>query len=436
MTVFRAGLRSDTGQVRSTNQDLGVIGTSAFAVADGMGGHVAGEVASRMAIDSFSTQPIDPLGDLLDRVQDANHSIYERSTTESELRGMGTTLCAVALVRTGGIEQLVVANVGDSRVYVLEHNQLRQITRDHSFVEDLVAAGEISPEEARNHPNRNILTRALGIEATVDIDTWELYPFAGDRYLLCSDGLFNEVDDPTIAEALRTIEDPQEAADVLVRLANERGGHDNITVMVVDVVEGVTPIAEEEPEAEPETGGWLGDEAIPELDDTVPRQPIDHPEPLVVKQPKGPRPARFTWRVAAFLVVLIAVASASAVSIGLYARSGYTVTLQNNEVIAQKGRPGGLLWFRPTFEKSYHLTSDRVPAKDVPRLRDGQHYGTLAAADQYVTRLKQQRDEQSPPPTPTSPATTTPPPPPTTTALTATAPPTTATPTTRPGSVP
>jgi len=427
MAVFRAGLRSDTGQVRSNNQDLGVIGTSAFAVADGMGGHVAGEVASRMAIESFSASPIETLGDLLDRVNDANRSIYERSRTDGQLRGMGTTLCAVALVRAGGSEQLVVANVGDSRVYVLEHNQLRQITRDHSFVEDLVAAGEISPEEARHHPNRNILTRALGIEATVEIDTWELYPFAGDRYLLCSDGLFNEVDDPTIAEALRTIEDPQEAADVLVRLANERGGHDNITVMVLDVVEGASTVSDE-PEAEPEAGGWLGDEAIPELDDTIPRapiEPIDHPEPVVVKQPKGPRPARFTWRVAAFLVLLLLVIAAVALSIGLYARSGYTVTVQNNEVIAQKGRPGGLLWFQPTFAKSYHLTTDQVPAKDLPRLRDGQHYGTLAAADRYVALLQEQRNEQNPPPTTAVAPTTTP------TTIPTTVAPTTVSPTTK-----
>ena len=180
-------------------------------------------------------------------------------------------------------------NVGDSRVYVLQDGALIQVSEDHSLVESMVRQGTITPEQAKVHPQRNILTRALGIDGEVGVDSWEVAPFSGDRYLLCSDGLFNEVTDDRIAEMLAETEDPQEAAEILVRMANEGGGRDNITVVIVDVVEGLDPSEAEEPEEDvvglegfdPNTtaaitpiGDWV--------EDTLPPEPSEHdlPPPL------------------------------------------------------------------------------------------------------------------------------------------------------------
>ena len=149
---------------------------------------------------------------------------------------MGTTLCALALVQGDGYEALGVVNVGDSRLYILKEGELEQITEDHSLVATLERQGRLTRAEAAVHPQRNIVTRALGIDSKVMVDSWEIAPVSGDRYLLCSDGLFNEIDDNRIAATLRKLADPTEAANELVRLANEAGGRDNITCVVVDVL--------------------------------------------------------------------------------------------------------------------------------------------------------------------------------------------------------
>ncbi|MGE3324989.1 MAG: protein phosphatase 2C domain-containing protein, partial [Acidimicrobiia bacterium] len=164
MPELRAGYRTDTGRVRVVNQDNFIAVRSLFAVADGMGGHAGGEVASRIAVEAVGSASLATVGDLIEAVQLANAEIYHQSVTNNELHGMGTTFCGLALLRDGDHEEMVVVNVGDSRVYVLQDGKLLQITRDHSFVEDLVAAGEITHEEARHHPRRHIVTRVLGIE--------------------------------------------------------------------------------------------------------------------------------------------------------------------------------------------------------------------------------------------------------------------------------
>jgi hypothetical protein len=155
---------------------------------------------------------------------------------------MGTTLTAVAVMAAPDITtRLVVVNVGDSRTYVRRSGRLRRVTVDHSYVQELVSTGHITEMEARNHPRRNIVTRALGIEPSVKVDTWVLPLVRGDRYVLCSDGLVDEVDDDEINSVLATVADPQEAAEALVLLANHHGGRDNTTVVVVDVLEGDEP---------------------------------------------------------------------------------------------------------------------------------------------------------------------------------------------------
>ncbi|MDA8070497.1 MAG: Stp1/IreP family PP2C-type Ser/Thr phosphatase [Actinomycetota bacterium] len=238
MTVIRSGSASDVGRVRSMNEDRLLESVALFAVADGMGGHAGGEVASDLAIGAlqraFTAEPSER--GLIEAVRRANQAVWERSLEDPQVRGMGTTITAAALVPTGAGDRLVVVNVGDSRAYRFAAGDLRQMTRDHSVAEELVARGELSEAEAAVHPQRHILTRALGIGPEVEVDAWELSPGPGERFVLCSDGLTNEVGDDQIAEVLRRVREPRKAADALVRLANEHGGSDNITVVVVDVV--------------------------------------------------------------------------------------------------------------------------------------------------------------------------------------------------------
>ena len=238
MTLLRSGSATDTGLVRSVNQDLAVETGTLFAVADGMGGHAGGEVAARLAVDTltvaFGARPTG--AGLSEAVNEANRVVFEGSLDNPELRGMGTTLTAAALVNEDGRDVIALVNVGDSRSYRFHDGELSQITVDHSLAEEMVRSGEISESEAAVHPHRHILTRALGVADDVTVDLWRIQPTRGDRFLLCSDGLTNELDAPQIAEVLSTVPDPQVAADLLVRAARTHGGSDNITVVVIDVV--------------------------------------------------------------------------------------------------------------------------------------------------------------------------------------------------------
>ncbi|MEQ8717960.1 MAG: Stp1/IreP family PP2C-type Ser/Thr phosphatase [Acidimicrobiales bacterium] len=237
MTAFRWGSGTDVGHVRSVNQDNLVVAAGFFAVADGMGGHRGGEVASLIAVEALveslgETRRVD---DYVTAVRAANEAILQRASEDPDLYGMGTTLCTLGLVDVDGVEQLAVTNVGDSRVYRYVDDHLAQVTLDHSLVEDLLRQGRLSPEEARDHPQRNVLTRALGVSHEVEVDTFLLPVIHGDRFMLCSDGLFNEVSEPDIAATLGTVDDPEVAAQDLIDAANRAGSRDNITVVIVDV---------------------------------------------------------------------------------------------------------------------------------------------------------------------------------------------------------
>ena len=230
------GAASAVGRVRAINQDDFGAGDDLFVLADGMGGHRGGEVASAEAVagvlGSFDERTRAGLARAVDR---ANQAVFGRAAGDVDLFGMGTTLCALALARSEGGDVLAVANVGDSRVYRYGDGRLTQVSDDHSLVADLVRAGDLTEEEAARHPQRNILTRALGIESALSVDTWELPIQADDRYLLCSDGLFNEIDDDRIAALLAGHDNPELTAATLVRAAVDAGGHDNVTALVVDV---------------------------------------------------------------------------------------------------------------------------------------------------------------------------------------------------------
>ncbi|MBA2610041.1 MAG: Stp1/IreP family PP2C-type Ser/Thr phosphatase, partial [Actinobacteria bacterium] len=240
MTSLRTGAITDVGRVRTNNEDQLLVTEALFAVADGMGGHAAGEVAAQVAIDTLREAFAEnaTAEGLIDAVRTANAKVIERAEADPETRGMGTTVCAAALVPDDdGNDTVVIVNVGDSRAYLLRDGELSQITEDHSVADELKRAGQMTEEQAAVDRRRHVLTRVLGMDATVTPDRFDLDPFRGDRILLASDGLTNEVPDAEIASILRRIDDPGEAVRELARVAKNNGGADNITVIVIDVAD-------------------------------------------------------------------------------------------------------------------------------------------------------------------------------------------------------
>ena len=241
MSKLLVGSATDVGLVRSNNQDQLLVAAGLYAVADGMGGHAAGEVASATAIRAlqaaFEASDEHSAESLESAAKAANRAVWEKARTNRGMLGMGTTLVAVAVVENeDGNSGLAVAHIGDSRLYQFRDQGLDQLTVDHSLVQELVDDGQISPAQAAVHPQRHVLTRALGVEPSVDVDVIPITPALGDRYVLCSDGLPREASDDQIAAVLARFADPTEAAKELVVLANSRGGSDNITVVVIDVL--------------------------------------------------------------------------------------------------------------------------------------------------------------------------------------------------------
>ncbi len=230
---IEAGVATHVGQVRTGNEDAYLLEPPLYAVADGMGGHRGGEVASQLALTTIAESFRKGAAPFADQVRAANRAVFERSGADRAVAGMGTTLTA-AVIR-GEVAHLV--HVGDSRAYLLRAGSLRQLTDDHTLVNRMVKAGEITPEEAEVHPHRNVLVRALGTEADVPLDERDVGLLDGDRLLLCSDGLTGMISEDQIQAILTSTEGaPQEAADRLVLAANRAGGVDNITVVVLDVL--------------------------------------------------------------------------------------------------------------------------------------------------------------------------------------------------------
>lgn len=227
------GSRTDIGYVRDHNEDSLTIIPPLFAVADGMGGHEAGEIASEITVNTLAElapSHLDAEG-LTAAVEAANYNVMKAPRQGIGRDGMGTTLTAAMLEG----ERLLIAQVGDSRAYLLHKGHLQQITRDHSLMADLIEAGQITPEEARVHPNRSVITRAIGSDIHMRPDIYELNVDAGDRILLCSDGLSSMISNNAIESIMRRQSDAQHCADELVTAALENGGADNVTVVVADV---------------------------------------------------------------------------------------------------------------------------------------------------------------------------------------------------------
>jgi serine/threonine protein phosphatase PrpC len=259
--IGRAAWLTDTGRRRMRNEDAYVFEPPLFAIADGMGGARAGEIAAGIAAAALR----DGRGEASDEasleavIAEANRRVWERSVADPSTAGMGTTV-TVALVDAPG-EQIVFGHVGDSRAYRLRGDELEQITTDHSLVAELVESGVLTPEEAERHPQRSAITRAVGTEQAIEVDVFTVPAEHGDVVLLCSDGLTDMLSEEDIAEALLEAgRDPEEAARKLVAAANAQGGEDNITVVLFELVEGEPELVEEPPAADELTQAIPGDD--------------------------------------------------------------------------------------------------------------------------------------------------------------------------------
>jgi protein phosphatase len=234
---------TDTGRQRRANEDALLARAPLFVVADGMGGAQAGEVASRLAVESFRrglpNGGGDPERNLDALIQEANARIYELSQSNAEQAGMGTTLTALYV----GEDDVSLAHVGDSRAYCLRDGQLIRLTDDHSLVDELIRQGRLTPDEAQDHPQRSVITRALGPEPTVEVDTFTHRARAGDVYLVCSDGLTTMVAEDEVAAILSSRRALRDAGEALLNAANAAGGRDNITVILFRLEEVGTPAA-------------------------------------------------------------------------------------------------------------------------------------------------------------------------------------------------
>ena len=340
---IRWGAATSSGMVRTNNEDAYLADDEVFVIADGLGGHQAGEVASAIATTTLGERLRNGArssGVVVAAAIEANATIFQAAYSNPDQRGMGTTVTAIVRLRTDppatapaseavaepgepsdptaelSIDstakptdspasladddnaRLVIVNVGDSRIYVARQGQLRRVTIDHSYVQELLATGHISEAEARSHPRRNIVTRALGIEPNVRVDSWVVPMVAGDRYILCSDGLVDEVDDDEINAIVTATDDPQECATALVTAANANGGRDNTTVIVVDMIHGQEPPATD-------LSGEL-DRADPDWADDHDRLIVadETPAPTVTS---GPKKRRITVGSVLFALALLAI---------------------------------------------------------------------------------------------------------------------------------
>jgi protein phosphatase len=397
-TTFTWAVRTDVGRVREVNQDAVYAEEGLFVVADGMGGHRGGEVASAIAVEAMGDGEAPPstVDALIERVRSAHQAVLERADADPELLGMGTTVCAIArLDEADQPGMLGVVNVGDSRIYRFADGELTQLTEDHSLVGDLVRAGHLTPDEAANHPQRNIVTRALGIGEQLLVDYWEVPAVPEDHYLLCSDGLVDEVGDNQIAAVLRRLVEPTEIVDELVRLALEAGARDNVSVLVLrvdqtadpdgpDSVEGFMatstsapgPVSVEPPTLETEVVGVGVNPGVATDDDAhidmagarerlvdarVPLSELDGDDDPAPAPADGDRSAVRRRRGLGLLVLMALIVIGSIWIIASYARNNYFVGFENEQVVVYQGRPGGVLWFDPTIEEGGVLTRDDLP---------------------------------------------------------------------------
>ena len=409
--VVRAGAVSHVGRVRSNNQDSGFIGEHIYGVADGMGGHAGGDVASSITVKFLSKQEsqFDTVeaaeAGLSELLQDANEMILSAVAEHSELKGMGTT--ADLITQVG--DQMVIGHIGDSRVYRFHHGKLTQVTTDHTFVQRLVDAGRITPEEALVHPRRSVLMRVLGdVETEPVVETFVEPAVNGDRWLLCSDGLSSYVSDSEIAAVLsRKGESSREVSDDLVQLALDNGAPDNVTVVVLEL--GETPLEDMRPKVVGSAVNPMRYKAQPPqrmrkrfLPDVLQssRRLAQRPENeefvvptdemfqrILDEERRRKRWRRVTWLVGGLL--LLAIAAGSAALAYNWTQTRYYVGVDNGQVVIYQGVQAtlGPIPLSEVVERS-SVSIDDLPQYQRNQITNTISFDSIEDAQALVDRLE------------------------------------------------
>ena len=396
---------SHTGKVRSNNQDSGFSGSNLFVVADGMGGHAGGDIASSIAVhhleglDHGFPTPAEAERELREAIVDAAHVLVDTVAERPELAGMGTTVSAVLMVD----DYAVIAHIGDSRVYLFRDGAFTQITTDHTFVQRLVDSGRITPEEARYHPRRSVLMRVLGDMGTdPEVDAFIMQTQPGDRWLICSDGLCGVVDDAQTAKVLRQDLAPGRTADMLLKLALDAGAPDNVTIVLVDVggrhpmysgtatVVGsaATPKGIEIPVARPARTGWFqtGRQAANEPSHFEPA--AEYLEELIEEDRRRARRRRVWWFVG--FIAIVAVIAAGVFAGYAWTQSRYFVGADDDSVVIYRGiqQDIGPISLSTPFEDTDILLAD-LPAYQRQSVEQTISARSLADAQAIVDNLRQ-----------------------------------------------
>ncbi|MFL6052300.1 MAG: PP2C family protein-serine/threonine phosphatase [Actinoallomurus sp.] len=402
---MRYAARSDVGLVREGNEDSAYAGPRLLAVADGLGGHAHGEVASAVAISALAPldgdiSGADLTGALEAAIRDANATLHQMVGEDPSLEGMGTTL--TAMLWSGGC--VGVAHIGDSRAYLLRDGDLYQITRDQTLVQKLVDEGRITMDEAATHPRRSLLLRALDGRGEVELETNLREAKLGDRYLLCSDGLSTVVSADTLLRTLSTVPDPEQATRELIDLANRGGGPDNITCIVADVVEsGTGPMPDRPVVAGAAANATRRAEAPPE--DTPASRACDTPTGMTptIDEEDGDeeddfadeeaRPRRRRWPWAFGVIILVLVVAGAGYAGYQYTQGRYYVGAQGTEVVIYRGVNQNVagLGLSKVFERTGINVSD-LPAYAQDAVRGTMEPGTLNAARDAMARLRREAD--------------------------------------------
>ncbi len=368
MTRWRYAAATDIGLVRQTNQDAVYVDDDLAVVADGMGGHAAGDVAAQIAVEMVCEgyRADESVEGLVAAVERANAAVVRDAKENPERFGMGTTLLAVAVTYDySGAASPTLVHVGDSRAYQLRDGALRQLTHDHSVAEEWVRLGRLTPEEAEVHPRRHQLTRGVGVEEEVSVDVLSIDAQVGDRILLCSDGLSNELAPDELARLAGDPVDLDDAVSRLVAAARAAGGHDNISVVLLEFDE-VTPAASP-------------------IRRTVTSAPPPAP---ALGRPKGSgRPRRFSARALLGVVVLLAVAAGVVALTHWYAYSSYYLADYKGAVVIYQGQPSGVLWYRPILLEATPYSMGQLRPLDQRAVRATIPEPTLDAARAYAKNL-------------------------------------------------
>lgn len=367
MTRWRFAAATDIGLVRQSNQDALYADNTLAIIADGMGGHQAGEVAAAMSIEFVRRgfRESQSVEGLVEAIQGANAAVVDDALENPEHFGMGTTIIAIGL--TNDLANVVVptlVHVGDSRAYQIRDGALRQLSEDHSVAEEWVRMGRLTPEEAAVHPRRHQLTRGVGVEDTIAIDVASINAIAGDRILLCSDGLSNELDGDTLVKLASPPNGLELAVERLVSAAKVAGGRDNISVILIEFDEvsvSATPIR---------------------------RTMSSAPPPVAsISQPMNRRRRRLTWRVWALTFIIAGVIAGGVAVIHWYAYSTYYLANDGTTIAVYRGQPSGVLWYQPVMVRDTGLPSSRLRPSDARALAATISEPSLGAALTYATYL-------------------------------------------------